>query len=86
MDIYIVVVERRADSARRSLWIHATDSRAAKINALRISGKSNFKVVTVELLADMVRVEVALPGKKTRKKRKTAKAKPAKRKSGVRGN
>lgn len=66
VDIYIVLVERRADSARMSLWIDAPNNRAAKINALRIAGKSDFKVVTVELLADMV--ELALPNKKRRKK------------------
>ena len=84
MDIYIVVVERRADSARTSLWIHAPNSRAAKINALRIAGKSDFTVIKVELLANLVKIELALPTKKARKKGKAAKAKPAKRKSGRR--
>ncbi|MBC8035617.1 MAG: hypothetical protein H7X89_00140 [Rhizobiales bacterium] len=68
MDIYIVVVERRADAARNSLWIHASNSRTAKNNALRIAGKSDFTVIKVELLADMVTIELALPKRKARKK------------------
>jgi hypothetical protein len=83
VDIYIVLVERRADSARMTLWIDAPNSRAAKINALRIAGKSDFKVVTVELLADMVKVKVALPKKKARKKaRSKSGVKSPKRRAG----
>ena len=76
VDIYIVAVERRADAARISLWIHAPNKQAAEINALRIAGKSEFTVIKVELLADLVKVELKLPKnparKKANKKRKTA--------------
>jgi len=84
VDIYIVVVERRADAARSSLWIHAPNSRAAKISALRIAGKSDFTVIKVELLADMVTVELTLPKKPARKKTQSKTARP--RKSGRRRN
>jgi hypothetical protein len=85
LDIYIVVVERRADAARTSLWIHAPNSRAAKINALRIAGKAHFTVIKVDLLSDMVKIELALPRKKARKKApgksgaKSKRGKPKKR-------
>jgi hypothetical protein len=86
VDIYIVAVERRADAARISLWIHAPNRQAAEINALRVAGKSEFTVIKVELLADLVKVELKLPKmparKKARKKAKRAKAKA--RKSGRR--
>lgn len=68
MDIYIVSVERRSDAARISLWIHAPNRKAAEVNALRLAGKSDFTVITVELLADLVKVQLKVPKRKSRKK------------------
>jgi hypothetical protein len=87
VDIYIVAVERRADAARISLWIHAPNSRAAKINALRIAGKAHFTVLKVELLADLVKVELTLPKKRaSRKAQSKAGAKSPKRRAAARKN